>query len=398
VSLTGALVQARFRLARRRTAATRSPGAVRRAVGRAARADARGPRGLQPVEASRFSQNGEDGVIAEILRRIGATSRTCIEIGAADGSENCTRALVEAGFDATWIEGDPAAAEAARRVGNTTVIQAFVDRDNVVALLDGADREPDLLALDVDGNDWWVWRALGQAGFRPRAVVVEVNGQAGPWARWVMPYDPAHRWDGSAYYGASLRAWVALARDLGYVLVGCESTGVNAFFVRADLASRFDAPSVRDSFVAPQHPHPWSPPAPLPAAPIDRADGLQLQLDRVHGPARAGRPLHLTAWVANNSAVTVGAPGATPVHLAWRWGGDGEPARAHSLPWRAAPGERVLLPCRAHAPAAGEHVLRLALVQEGVRWLDPPGTLDVPITVTDSGFARSSHGYSSRES
>src|SRR5215207_1744431 len=61
---------------------------------------------LRWSERSAFSQNGEDGVIEEIFARIGTTTRHAIEIGAADGEENCTRSLVESGWTAHWVEAD----------------------------------------------------------------------------------------------------------------------------------------------------------------------------------------------------------------------------------------------------------------------------------------------------
>ena len=68
------------------------------------RRDATDPVSLRPSERSRFSQNGEDGVIDEVMRRIGTASRTFVEIGASDGRENCTRALVEQGWTGAWVE------------------------------------------------------------------------------------------------------------------------------------------------------------------------------------------------------------------------------------------------------------------------------------------------------
>jgi hypothetical protein len=52
----------------------------------------------------------------------------------------------------------------------------------------------------------------------------------------VQPYNPLYSWDGSDYFGSSLCALHALARQHGYALVGTNLTGVNAFFVRADIA------------------------------------------------------------------------------------------------------------------------------------------------------------------
>jgi hypothetical protein len=397
-----ALIDARFALARRRAASPgpRRAGQVRRAVARAAASDRRrladaaaSPRHLHHAEHSRYSQNGEDGVIAEIMRRIETRSRTFVEIGAADGRENCTRALLEQGWSGVWVEGDPVNAAHARELAITRpvdVVEAYVDKDNVAELLRGAgaELEPDVLVIDVDGIDWWIWRALAAAGFRPRVVVVEYNSELGGRARWRLPYDPRHRWDGSSRMGASLAAWAQLAAGLGYVLVGCESMGVNAFFVQRQLAGAFDARPLQRHHARGQHfvgGLRWAPARPFASRALTSDGALALELDRLWSSRPApGEPIHLTAWVRNGSDAPIGAPADHPVRVAWRWSGDpGEPTRANNAPWRADPGRRALLGCRAVAPAApGEHQLELALVQEGVRWFDRPGRILQPIVVT----------------
>ena len=393
---TQALVEARFRRARAVPPGAPAPQRTRRAVARAARAERRlraaGRSDLRRFEGARFSQNGEDGVLAELVRRIGAQRRTFVEIGASDGRQNCTRALLEDGWSGVWVEGDAAAAATAREVAAARpveVVQAFVDRDDVVERLGaaGADERADVLVIDVDGNDWWIWRALAGGGWRPAVVVVEYNPHIGPLLDWRLPYDPAQCWDGSARYGASLQALARLGRRLGYALVHCDTTGTNAFFVQRALAASLPAGSARRHFAAGQHVQgvpSFGRPVTLDAPPVDAGEGLTLAIDRICNATPApGEPLHITAWVRNDGDVAVGAPATHPVALAWRWNGeDSEPRRAVAPAWRLQPGERTLLGCRAVAPAqAGTHHLELALVQEGVRWFAPPGRLSVPVQV-----------------
>src|SRR5688572_13694008 len=73
------------------------------------------PLSLPRHHAQVYSQNGEDGIIAEIFRRIGPRSRTFLEIGIEGGSQNNTRLLLEQGWRGIWIEGNPAFAEQARQ-------------------------------------------------------------------------------------------------------------------------------------------------------------------------------------------------------------------------------------------------------------------------------------------
>ena len=124
------------------------------------------PSHLHWFEASRHSQNGEDGIIAEIFRRIGTRSRFFVEIGAADGAENCTAALVDEEWQGVWVEGDPDKAAAARCLvasRGVEVCHAFVDCETILPLLDTANvpQEVDLLVLDIDGNDYWILERIG---------------------------------------------------------------------------------------------------------------------------------------------------------------------------------------------------------------------------------------------
>ena len=95
----------------------------------------------------------------------------------------------------------------------------------------------DLLSLDIDGNDYWVWKAIDAV--QPRVVVLEFPANCGPDRRVTIAYDPDFRLDMSQRpyrCGASLSAFAALGRLKGYRLVGVQSLGINAFFVRQGLA------------------------------------------------------------------------------------------------------------------------------------------------------------------
>lgn len=187
-----------------------------------------------------FSQNGEDGIILEIFRRIGTTNKFFVEFGIQGGTECCTRNLLEnEGWWGVWIEGSAEGAERARRDFGRFPIDVrnrFLTAENIVACFEEASVpiEPDFVSIDVDGNDYWIWKALG-ARYSPRALVIEYNASFGPRRPWVMPYAPDFRSDQTAFFGASLEALAQLGGELGYRLVGCESSGVNAFFVRGDL-------------------------------------------------------------------------------------------------------------------------------------------------------------------
>jgi hypothetical protein len=131
----------------------------------------------------------------------------------------------------------------------------MVSSANIEQLLaaHGVPRNCDLLSIDIDGNDYWVWSANQQ--WQPRVVVIEYNASIPPDQKWVMQENPNHRWDGTNYFGASLASLVALGRKRGYTLVATNSTGVNAFFVRDDLATpdRFLDPAVHYHYSSPRY-------------------------------------------------------------------------------------------------------------------------------------------------
>jgi hypothetical protein len=112
-------------------------------------------------------------------------------------------------------------------------------------------QEFDLLSIDIDGNDYWVWAAI--RNWHPRIVVIEYNTSFPPSRLWVMVENHEHTWNGTTYYGASLASLARLGRKKGYSLVATDSRGVNAFFVKADLMieGRFLDPAVHFHYSPP---------------------------------------------------------------------------------------------------------------------------------------------------
>jgi hypothetical protein len=215
---------------------------------------------LRNFEARVYSQNGEDGILTEIFRRIGVSNRFFVEFGAETGQQcNCARLALQAGWQGLFLEADPrffAALEQryAKRSG-VRCVRAMVTSKNIEQLLatHNVPAKFDLLSIDIDGNDYWVWASIRR--WQPRVVVIEYNSGKGPEERWVMEEEPAYRWNGTTYFGASLASLTALARQKGYTLVATNSTGVNAFFVRDDLvnAGRFLDPVLHYYYSPPTH-------------------------------------------------------------------------------------------------------------------------------------------------
>lgn len=208
---------------------------------------------LNAYERRVLSQNGEDGILAEIFSRL-PHARFFVEIGVEDGSQ-CNTALLAAhyGWQGVMIEADETmfGRLAARYAGlPVTCLNMFVNRENIDAALHdaGVPRSLDLLSIDIDGNDYYVWEAT--AAFSPSVVVIEYNATFGPHASKTIAYDPAHVWRKDRYYGASLAALTKLGARLGYALIGTDRRGINAFFVRRDLlaACGFPEKTPRDAW------------------------------------------------------------------------------------------------------------------------------------------------------
>lgn len=198
------------------------------------------PKDLTLFELSVFSQNGEDGVLQEILRRIGVTKGSFVEIGASNNESNCMLLADAFGWSGLFIDASEEESEVLRRkyrsVPEVEVVQVFITAGNFEDVLRGKrlDAEFDLLSIDVDGNDYWLWSALEE--HRPKIVVIEYNASLPHDGSVVQPYDPTKSWDGTDAFGASLGALRALAKEKGYRLVHTDLSGTNAFFVREDLA------------------------------------------------------------------------------------------------------------------------------------------------------------------
>jgi len=217
---------------------------------------------LEDVEFRCHSQNGEDGILLYIFALLGTTNRKVVEICAGDGIEcNAANLLVNHGWNGLLFDGDDEQIARGRAfyatcrntwVAPPTFVNAWITTDVVNWLVagHGFSGPIDLLSLDVDGNDYWIWKALDCV--TPRVVVLEFNAGCGPDVSVTMSYQPDFRLDHTVQpyrCGASLPAFVKLARARGYRLVGVQSLGFNAFFVRNGLGDDLlPERSVRDCY------------------------------------------------------------------------------------------------------------------------------------------------------
>ena len=213
---------------------------------------------LQPphaLNARRFrlkSQNEEDGILFALLERAGWGGCRFVEIGSGKSGGNAAALAHECGWAGLMIDMSERSVVRARKkfAANplVTLLAEQITPDNVNAILTshGYDGEVDILSIDVDSYDYWILEALTVTS--PRILVLEYNALFGPERRVTIPRDQPVESTPKGYNGASLAAMASLAARKGYRLVTCENAGVNAFFLRADMATDVRAVSPAEAF------------------------------------------------------------------------------------------------------------------------------------------------------
>lgn len=206
-----------------------------------------------------FSQFDEDGIIQYLINKLPIESKTFVEFGVENYEESNTRFLLlndhwqgmvldARAPDIRYIQQDKIYWQYDLQANCT-----WITRENINGLLRNAGFGEDLglLSIDIDGNDYWIWEAIESV--RPFIVVIEYNSSFGlrPIA---VPYkedfNRANAHYSNLYYGASLGALQHLAQAKGYLLLGSNVWGHNAFFVRADIAGEFRGLPLREAYVA----------------------------------------------------------------------------------------------------------------------------------------------------
>ena len=201
------------------------------------------------IQFRAYSQTGEDGLLLYVFSLLGTTNRRCVEICAGDGIEcNTANLIINHGWEGLLFDGDERNVEAGRTFYGKhrdtfawppKFAKAWITAESVNDLIreQGFAGDIDLLSLDIDGNDYWIWKALDCV--RPRVVILEYENAWGPDRSVTQRYQPDFVWrhtvDVLPECGASLAAFVKLGREKGYRLVGSNRLCFNAVFIRDDV-------------------------------------------------------------------------------------------------------------------------------------------------------------------
>lgn len=182
------------------------------------------------------SQNGEDGLLEEIFRRIGAKNRWCFEVGAWDGKHLSNTHVFwhERGWSAVLVECNDASFAGLKNntrefpgvhVYHRRIMPEGSDSLDRILREAGAPSDIDLVSIDIDGNDYYILQSL--TVFRPRVIIIEHNPTIPPEVEVVQKPQAARE-----RFGASAGALAGLAGAKGYRLAA--STWCNCIFVRED--------------------------------------------------------------------------------------------------------------------------------------------------------------------
>ncbi len=206
-----------------------------------------------------FSQWGDDGIIQYLIEKISIPNKTFIEFGVENYTESNTRfLLVNNNWTGFVLDGSK---ENINYIKNEIISwsnelyaeAAFITAENINELLNIPPFDPEIgiLSIDVDGNDYWIWKAIDC--IKPVIVIVEYNSLFGKNTTWTIPYDPKfvreEKYSSILYFGASLKSLAILAEQKGYAFIGSNSSGNNAYFIRKDKIGNFKVKTVNEGYV-----------------------------------------------------------------------------------------------------------------------------------------------------
>jgi hypothetical protein len=194
-----------------------------------------------------FSQWGEDGILQHLTQAIEMRHKTFIEFGVESFMEaNCRFLLMKDNWSGYVIDSSSSNVAILKNSyfywkHQIDAVEAFITKDNINDLLAKScfDEDLGILSIDIDGNDYFILEAINAV--RPRILICEYNAMFGT-RKISVPYEAdflrTRKHHSNLYFGASLSAMALLANRKGYSLVGTNSNGCNAFFVRNDLVNQ----------------------------------------------------------------------------------------------------------------------------------------------------------------
>lgn len=218
---------------------------------------------INSLERHFISQHGEDGIVSSIASHGMFQSGSFLEIGFYPAEANLIHYSICHKSYGVFVDADERVCSLARKtfacmnLQNVTVINQKVCPDRVNALIsEHCGNSLGVMSIDIDSVDYWLWKEV--TAVKPDLVILEYNGALGPDKALTVPRD----WEDitceedklGIFLGASLKALVELSKSKGYRFIGCESSGINAFFLAESvLEDDFSEVTVEDAFIWPYH-------------------------------------------------------------------------------------------------------------------------------------------------
>lgn len=215
---------------------------------------------FKDIEFSVFSQWGDDGIIQYLIRKIDIPCKTFIEFGVENYKESNTRfLLINDNWSGLVIDSSEKNIQFIKNDSiswkyDIKAVNAFIDADNINDLIStaGFTSEVGILSIDIDGIDYWIWKAITVVN--PVVVIIEYNSLFGSERAITVPYKKdfyrTQEHYSNLFFGASLSAICNLAEEKGYFFVGCDSHGVNAYFVRKDKIKNLSPLMVKEGYIS----------------------------------------------------------------------------------------------------------------------------------------------------
>ncbi len=204
---------------------------------------------MKDVGFRKYSQFEEDGILLYIFSLISPINRICVEICAGNGREcNTANLIINHGWWGHLFDGNEQNVKFGKEffsqnkdtfLYSPRFTHAWITSENVNDQIakSGATGSIDLLSLDIDGMDYWIWKEL--TVINPQVVVCETHNLIPPNKALTVPYDPEFIFESENYRGASLAAMCKLGKEKGYRLVGTHRFGFNAFFIKNGIGEEF---------------------------------------------------------------------------------------------------------------------------------------------------------------
>lgn len=208
-----------------------------------------------------FSQFGEDGIIQFLIKNVKDIPKSFIEFGVEDYEESNTRfLLLNNNWSGLILDSDIKNINKIKKSyyywkHDLIVQNKFIDIENINSIIEEylKGKLLGILSIDIDGNDYWIFKKLDLEKFKPIFIISEYNSILGKEHSLTIPYKADFiRQNNSVeklYYGSSIKAISNLAKEKGYSLLGSNLNGNNLFFVRNKYANLFKVKSINDAYV-----------------------------------------------------------------------------------------------------------------------------------------------------